>query len=87
MLESSAARGIKRFDMGRSLAGGTHLAFKENWGPATAPLSYNFYLRSRSQIPFADPRNVRYRLPIFVWQRLPVQLTKRLGPALICGLT
>lgn len=86
MLESACTEGRTRFDMGRSVEGGGNLHFKENWGPAVAPLGYNYHLRTLREVPFADPRNPRYRLPIEVWRRLPLALTQRLGPKLIGGL-
>ena len=38
------------------------------------------------EVPFVDPRSPRYRLPIEVWGRLPVRLTRALGPRLIGSL-
>lgn len=86
MLETSCEAGCTRFDMGRSVEGGGNLRFKENWNPEVSPLSYNYHLRTLKEVPFADPRNPRYRLPIAVWRRLPLRLTRALGPRLISGL-
>jgi FemAB-related protein (PEP-CTERM system-associated) len=86
MMETSGAAGCTRFDMGRSVEGGGNLAFKENWKPEVSPLSYNYHLRTLTAVPFVDPRNPRYRLPIEVWRRLPLSLTRALGPRLIGGL-
>jgi FemAB-related protein (PEP-CTERM system-associated) len=86
MIEASCARGCSRFDMGRSEADGPNLAFKMNWGPETLPLFYNYYLRKVGDIPRVDPRNPLYRIPIAVWRRLPVFVTKRIGPRLMTGL-
>lgn len=86
MMETSCEAGCTRFDMGRSLEGGSNLSFKENWSPEITPLSYNYHLRTLKEVPFADPRNPRYRLPIEVWRRLPLPLTRALGPHLIKGL-
>jgi FemAB-related protein (PEP-CTERM system-associated) len=86
MLEASCQAGCTRFDMGRALAGGPNLAFKENWNPEVAPLSYNYHLRTMTAVPFVDPRNPRYRLAIAVWRRLPLRVTRALGPRLIGGL-
>lgn len=85
MLEMSCKAGCSRFDMGRSVRGGTNLRFKENWNPEISPLSYNYQLRTLTEVPFADPRNPRYRLAIEVWRRLPLALTRALGPRLISG--
>ena len=86
MLETSCEAGCTRFDMGRSVEGGGNLSFKKNWNPEVSPLSYNYHLRTLKEVPFVDPRNARYRLAIDVWRRLPLRLTRALGPRLISGL-
>ncbi len=86
MISQSCARGNRLFDMGRSEEGSTQLRFKTNWGARVVGLSYNYYLRKLDRIPYVDPRNAKYRLPIAVWKRLPVPLTRSLGPHLIRGL-
>lgn len=86
MIEASCGRGCTRFDMGRSESGSPNLDFKENWGPEVVTLHYNYYLRKRREIPYVDPRNPRYRLPIAAWRRVPLAVTRRLGPRLMPGL-
>jgi len=86
MIEASCALGCKRFDMGRSGSDSPNLKFKMNWGPEPMPLFYNYYLRKLKGVPYMDPRNPKYRIPIAIWHRLPVSLTKLLGPRLIAGL-
>ena len=86
MLESSCATGCSKFDMGRSLEASSVMEFKCNWGPQIIPLSYNYYLRKRKDLPYVDPCNPKYQIPIAVWRRLPLFVTKSLGPYLISGL-
>lgn len=86
LLTRAIERGCHTFDMGRSVVGSTNLKFKRNWGPRETPLSYNFYLRNKGEAPFVDPRNPKYALAIAAWQRLPLTVTRRLGPLLIRGL-
>jgi FemAB-related protein (PEP-CTERM system-associated) len=86
MIEASCARGCVRFDMGRSEAGSSNLQFKANWGPEELTLYYNYFLVTAKAIPYLDPRNPKYRAAIALWQKLPVSLTKQLGPRLISGL-
>ena len=86
MIEESCRRGCSWFDMGRSVIDSPNLAFKMNWGPEQFPLCFNYYLRKLKDIPHVDPRNPRYRIPIEIWRRLPVFVTKSLGPRLITGL-
>jgi len=86
MIEASCARGCQWFDMGRSQADSPNARFKSNWGPQPVALHYNYYLRSIGEIPYMYHKNLKYRLPIAAWQRLPLFVTKRLGPRLIPGL-
>ena len=86
MIGRSCAAGCRVFDLGRSLEDSSNLKFKQNWNPQIVPLTFNYYLRKMKDIPFSDPRDSRYRLPIAVWRRLPLAVTKRVGPRLITGL-
>jgi FemAB-related protein (PEP-CTERM system-associated) len=86
MLEASCERKCTWFDMGRSEAGSSNIKFKLNWGPELRVLPYNYYLVRAKSVPYLDPRNPRYRIPILLWQRLPLFFTRRMGPRLISGL-
>lgn len=86
MIEASCARGCRRFDMGRSEATSSNLKFKSNWGTLEVPLSYNYLLLKLRDVPYLDPRNPKYRIAIASWQRMPLFVTKGLGPWLISGL-
>jgi FemAB-related protein (PEP-CTERM system-associated) len=86
MLESGYQRGCRAFDMGRSEADSTQLKFKENWSPRVVPLFYNYHLVRAHQRPQLNPRNPKFRAAVAVWQRLPVAVTRVIGPRLISGL-
>jgi FemAB-related protein (PEP-CTERM system-associated) len=86
MIESSCARGDRWFDMGRSMADSSTLSFKGNWSPAIVPLHYNYFLGRAKEIPNLNPANPVFRLQIAAWRRLPLFVTKFLGPRLISGL-
>lgn len=86
MIESSAARGCKWFDMGRSRVDSPQLAFKSNWNPREITLHYNYFLRKLKEVPDLDPRNVKFRMQIALWQKMPLFVTKAVGPRLITGL-
>jgi serine/alanine adding enzyme len=63
------------FDFGRSSIGsGTH-RFKMQWGSQEIPLFWSYWLRNGTQLPRLNPENPRYRLAIWLWQKLPVSLT------------
>jgi FemAB-related protein (PEP-CTERM system-associated) len=85
LLERSVRRGQDVFDFGRSTPGsGTH-RFKKQWGAAAAGAQWQYYLRSGS-LGDARPDNPRYRWLIRLWQRLPVPVTRLLGPAIVRGI-
>ena len=86
MIKGSCERGNTRFDMGRSEADSSSLKFKTNWGAQVVELNYNYYLRTLTDVPYADPRNPRYKLPIAIWKKLPLPVTGVLGPWLIRGI-
>jgi serine/alanine adding enzyme len=86
MIKGACERGNTRFDMGRSEADSSNLKFKQNWGTKIVELNYNYYLRNLKEIPYVDPRNPRYQLPIAVWKKLPLPVTGIFGPWLIKGL-
>ncbi len=86
MIKGSCERGNTRFDMGRSEMGSPNIRFKENWGTRIVGLDYNFYLRELAEIPYVDPRNPRYSLPIAVWKKLPLFVARAIGPRLMRGL-
>ena len=86
MIEASCERGCTQFDMGRSEAGSSNIKFKMNWGPEPQALPYNYYLVRAKSVPYLDHWNPRYRIPILLWQRLPLFLTRMIGPRMISGL-
>jgi serine/alanine adding enzyme len=86
MIKNSCARGNDKFDMGRSEADGPHIRFKKNWGTQIVELNYYYYLRGLDKIPYVDPRNPRYSLPVAVWKKLPLFLTSAIGPKIVRGL-
>ncbi len=86
MIEASYKRGMKTFDMGRSEAGSSQLKFKENWGTRAEELTYNYHLVRATEIPSMSPRDPRFRAAIAVWSRLPVFVTRAIGPHVISGI-
>jgi FemAB-related protein (PEP-CTERM system-associated) len=86
MIEDSVKRGLHTFDMGRSDEGSSQLKFKENWGTRTVELSYNYLLVGAKEIPRMSPRDPKFRAAIAVWSRLPVFVTRTIGPSLISGI-
>jgi len=78
--------GIRLFDYGRSREGTGSYRFKKHWGFTPEPLHYQYKLVRQKVMPDLSPGNPKYRLAIAIWKRLPVTLTRVLGPVLAKGL-
>jgi FemAB-related protein (PEP-CTERM system-associated) len=85
-LERYSCKGLKIFDLGRSLIGSGNEAFKMKWRPRTAPLAYWYALQPGNALPELNQKNPKFQLAIRAWMRLPSPVVRRLGPALIKGL-
>ncbi len=85
LLERAAQRGQAVFDFGRSSEDSNTYRFKKQWGAEATPAEWQFYTRGGGA---ADMRreNPRYQRFIRLWQRLPVGLTRLLGPPIVRGI-
>lgn len=86
LLRRACARGLKVFDYGRSKQGTGSYAFKKNWGFEPTPLHYEYGLYRRDAIPQNNPSNVKYKLLIATWRRMPLGLANWLGPFIVRSL-
>lgn len=82
VMEKAVERGIRVFDYGRSKIGTGSYRFKLHWGFQPQALPYEYELVNSSQLPEVNPLNPKYRLLIAGWKKLPVALTKLVGPCL-----
>jgi FemAB-related protein (PEP-CTERM system-associated) len=80
VMERARLRGAKLFDFGRSKHGTGSFDFKTHWGFEPQPLSYEYFLVQARQMPNLSPTNSRYARLIDVWRRLPLPLTRLIGP-------
>jgi len=85
LLRRAIERGQAVFDFGRSTVDSGTFRFKKQWGAAPVPSVWQYYLRSGS-IGDMRPDNRRYQLLIHLWKRLPLPLTRLLGPRIVRGI-
>ena len=78
----AARAGYRTFDFGRSREGTGAYHFKRHWGFEPVPLPYQYALLGKREVPNVNPSNPKLRLAVEVWKRLPIGLTKLLGPRL-----
>jgi serine/alanine adding enzyme len=76
-------RGYKEFDFGRSTVDSGTYRFKKQWGSCELPLFWTYWVPDGAQLPEVNKENPRYELAIKLWQKLPVSLTKLVGPPIV----
>ena len=83
LMRSAAARGFTRFDFGRSKTGTGAYEFKRGWGMQMNALPYQFYLVRAKEMPNLNPTNPKFEMMINAWKRLPLGVTKVIGPRIV----
>jgi len=81
-----AAAGIEFFDFGRSTVGGGTHRFKKQWGPQQVDLHYQYWTPPGQPLAETSPESPKYRRKVAVWRKLPLWLTRWLGPRISRGL-
>jgi serine/alanine adding enzyme len=85
LLERAVQRGQSVFDFGRSTVEGGTYQFKKQWGAVPEPAVWQYYSRE-GVVGDLRPDNPRYQRLIRIWQRLPLRLTRWLGPHIVRGI-
>ena len=80
VLERAVDEGVSHFDFGRSKVDTGSYSFKKNWGFEPSPMPYQYALIRGRELPNVSPTNPKFALPIEIWKRLPIGLTKIIGP-------
>jgi FemAB-related protein (PEP-CTERM system-associated) len=83
MLKFGIARGFRSFDFGRSTPNAGTFHFKKQWGAQPVPLFWEYWLADGATLPDRSPSNPKFAAAIALWQRLPVAVTRTLGPMLV----
>jgi serine/alanine adding enzyme len=79
-------RKYRFFDFGRSTQDAGTYRFKQQWGATPRQLYWHYWLAPGSELPQLNPDNPKYRLVIAAWQRLPLWVTRLIGPAVVKNL-
>lgn len=86
MLRFGIDGGFRSFDFGRSTPEeGTYL-FKQQWGARPVPLYWEYWLGPGAQVPDRSPKNPKFSLALEAWKRLPVTVTRAIGPLIVRGI-
>ena len=83
MLEYACDNGYDHFDFGRSSPEEGTYKFKEQWGAKPAPLHWHsFSLEGKSTLSAEVSEKSGFDKAIQYWQKLPVSITKIIGPSI-----
>lgn len=85
LLQRAIEMGSSEFDFGRSSIGAGTYKFKEQWGARPSPAVWQYYVRKGDPADMRPDSQGKQRL-IKVWQKLPVWLTKIIGPPVVRGI-
>jgi serine/alanine adding enzyme len=82
----SCEKGFRWLDLGRSRWGSGTCLFKRQWGADAVPMFYEYHLAEGVTMPHMDPTNPKFRLAIAIWKRLPLFVTRALGPRIVSDI-
>jgi len=86
VIEHAIQKGLKTFDLGRSLVGSGNEVFKVKWSPHKQLLAYWYWLSPGHQLPALNQKNPKFQLVIAIWKLMPAFVVRIFGPFLIRGL-
>jgi FemAB-related protein (PEP-CTERM system-associated) len=80
LLQLACERGYRMFDFGRSTPGEGTYKFKEQWGATPAPLHWHYFSLDGKPPAAQQADAVQFRMAARCWRKLPVSVTKIIGP-------
>jgi serine/alanine adding enzyme len=85
LLQRAIEKGQKAFDFGRSSVDSNTYRFKKQWGARPEPAVWQYYVRKGGM---KDMRleSGKYDRLIRIWRRLPVSLSRLIGPLVVRGI-
>jgi FemAB-related protein (PEP-CTERM system-associated) len=76
-------RNYKFFDFGRSTIDAGTYRFKRQWGAQPLQHYWYYWLPGGGELPGLKPDSPKFKLLIAAWQRLPVAISKLIGPHIV----
>ena len=84
LLDRAIERGQSTFDFGRATRGSSIHRFKKQWGAVESPAIWQYAHRGDAADLHAD--SPKYERFVKLWKRLPVRVTRVIGPAIVRGI-
>ena len=86
VLKYACMQGCRIFDFGRSTPGEGTYKFKKQWGAKPLQLYWYYWMRNNGDMPELNPKNIKYQMAIRIWKKMPLGLSKIIGPTIIKNL-
>jgi serine/alanine adding enzyme len=83
VLKVACEKGFRYFDFGRSTPHEGTFRFKEQWGAKPVQLYWHYWMRDGRPMPELNPHNPKYRMAIEAWKKMPLFLTRLIGPPIV----
>jgi len=83
VLDHVCREGFRWFDFGRSSPGSGTYRFKEQWGARPLPLHWHYWSNIGQAISEVSREHSMYRPAIKLWTRMPLGLTRIVGPMIV----
>lgn len=74
--------GISWFDFGRCTVNSPTYEFKRRWGSPEVKLYYQYWVKQGQQLSIITPASPKYKRRVEMWKRLPLWVTRLLGPSI-----
>jgi FemAB-related protein (PEP-CTERM system-associated) len=81
-IEHYCQEGMKWFDFGRSTVGSGQHIFKERWGADPINLCWQYWTPGGEEPALARPEDPKYRRKVEMWKRMPLWVSRVLGPVI-----
>ena len=76
-------REYRFFDFGRSTRDSGTFKFKKQWGAEPVQHYWHYWLANGGELPQLKPDSPKFKFLVACWQRLPVAISRALGPHIV----
>jgi FemAB-related protein (PEP-CTERM system-associated) len=80
MIKDSCGMGYIDYHLGRSTADSSGEAFKKKWNAELKPLYWQYHIPHGGEMPQLNVDNMKYKLAIDIWKKLPLPVVGLIGP-------
>lgn len=80
MIKSACENGYRWYHLGRSTTKSGASFYKAKWNAVPHQLYWEYILNTTNKPPEINTENPKFKYPIRIWKKLPLVVTKKIGP-------